>query len=108
MRNLPLPLKLQINYSSEQNLVEERYSAGDTLVEDTAVDFVNTELKLIYPSLTLEEALTVETELLATRGVERLLFNGRKYLIKEEYDCTIKNTLVRLELNLVDVTGGNI
>jgi hypothetical protein len=108
MRNLPLPLKLQSDYAINEDLVEDMFSPGVGLAEDTSINFVNRELKLVYPGLTLAEALEVETEFIATRGVERLVFNGRKYIIKDGYSCTIRNTLVSIEVTLIDVTGGAI
>ena len=106
MRNFPLPLKYNINYEEDVSLRGDSSSFSSSTWEEYNTINVERVLNIVYPKLTLAEALTVETELLATKGTERLLLNGKKYLIKDGYESIIGNTYVTIKLSIIDVTGG--
>lgn len=106
MINLPLPLKVNLNQDEEVSLRMDSSSNSPSTWEEVNVVNIDRTLNLIYPALTLSEANTVETALLSTKGTQRILYNNRKYLIKEGYECTIGNSFVSIKLTLVDVTGG--
>lgn len=108
MINMPLPLKIQLDLDTATEIKENKATVSNNLMEDCKIDYIASDLSIVYPMLTLAEALEVETALLSTNGTERILYNGIKYLIKDGYTVTINNSYAKIELLLATASGGLI
>lgn len=111
MINLPLPNKLEINYTANYSLNIDSYKVAQGANNTVGVNpnIENETLNLVYPSLLysnasgINECLVVENALKNTGGVERISYNNVIYILKDKYSVEYNNMYAKLSLSLLRI-----
>lgn len=103
MITLPYPCNIQLNTSFDEDVMINSVDASTNLsaIKVLYPNPIKRKATLVYGGLSMEESLVLEQAIQGTRGVERILYEGKKYRAIS-YNTEYNNN-VSLTLNLEQV-----
>lgn len=103
MIDLPLSDKISVNTDGTTVVDVTADERGSILytVQSIAPNQLGKSIDIEYPLLSYEEALALEVALRGTRGAERLLWNGLRYLIKDDITFEYFGRVAKASLTLI-------